>query len=738
MAIKKKKTNETSYSFRENVEQWVESAKKNPPQAITFGVVTFFILVYLSGIIAQIIENGLFQKYDMYNNPIPKEYTFNPLVVVAKALFSETGKAAFAPTLITLGLLILVYKVTDRREFEDERGFIRSKDGTYGTARWMNLQEVKDTFNLGELTHQSGYLYGKYKGLTVTLPPDTWLFNQHHAVIGAAGTGKSRSFSRNNIIQAARRNESIVITDPKGELYNSMSGFLEHMGYTIKVFNLVNFETSDSWNPLAEITKDPSNQEIMAQTFAQVIIENTMDGPSKMDYWDKGEMNLLKALALYVAISYEGNKTMGSLYQLVSNEKDNILEEVFDNLPPGHPANQPWQIFKKATAAVRSNITQGLGVRLQQFQANLVRDITSTEDIDLELPATEKCAYFVISSDQDSTFSFLSSLYFTFLFIRLQRYADRQDNQQCNVKVNCILDEFPNIGKIPDFPKKIATLRGRGVRIAVMIQSVTQLEEMYQGKGGETILANCDIQVFLGANDITTARYMSDSLGTMTIQVEGQQVTKHHGKLHIPGEYRQTSGVGKRSLMNPDEVRTLNRDQLILLIRGSHPLKLLRFDYSEHPVFAENKHWFAPVNILNRQPQYKLYREVETLLDDVWGTTNPDDYNHLTKELLEKRTVEHEEKQKDTVINKPRKAPQKKVAAHPRKTVEQLQFFNPADEGKETTSTTKPEGSLYENLSSPDDQDNKNPTELNHPPLPNTTLEEKERMEPSFSISDLL
>ena len=282
--------------------------------------------------------------------------------------------------------------------------------------------------------------------------------------------------------------ESLIITDPKSELYESMSAYLENEGYVVKAFNLVNPENSDSWNCLGEI----NGQETMAQIFADVIIQNT--GSGKGDhFWDNAEMNLLKALVLYVDQGFPPEaRNIGQVYKLLTMSSEKELNSLFDLLPVSHPAKVPYCIYKQASDTVRSGVIIGLGARLQVFQNKLIRQITSYDEIDLTLPGKQKCAYFCITSDQDSTFDFLSSLFMTFIFIKLVRYADKYGEEgKLPVAVHILADELANTGAILELNKKISVIRSRNLSISCIFQNLPQMQNRYPYNQWQEIIGNC-------------------------------------------------------------------------------------------------------------------------------------------------------------------------------------------------------------------------------------------------------
>ncbi len=484
-------------------------------------------------------------------------------------------------TLFAILIFLIMHMGDNDGEVKDqERNLSYSNKGTYGTSGFMTDSEMHEVLDLCDPRKTDGTILGKMNGKAVCLPLKSRM-NRNIAVFGASGTMKSRAFARNMIFQTVKRGESLVVTDPKSELYEDMAKYLENNGYTVKVFNLVSPQHSDSWNFLAET----EGEEIMAQTLVDVIIKNT--GSLKGDpFWDNSEANLLKALVLYVMREYpEENRNMGEVYKLLTVSSEAGLNKLFSILPISHPAKAPYNIFKQAAESVRGGIIIGLGSRLQVFQNQLIREMTGSDDIDLELPGCQKCAYFCITSDQDSTFDFLSSLFFSFLFIKLVRYADKHcPKGRLTVPVTFVCDEFPNIGTIPDFCKKISTVRSRGLNISIIFQNLAQLQNRYPQNQWQEILGNCDTQLFLGCTDELTATFISNRTGDVTIGVSSKAKKLSTWRISdYTSEYRYTSSIGKRKLLTPDEVLRLPLDKALVILRGQKVLKVDKFDYTLHP-----------------------------------------------------------------------------------------------------------------------------------------------------------
>lgn len=393
---------------------------------------------------------------------------------------------------------------------------------------------------------------------------------------------KSRAYVRNAVFQCVARGESLILTDPKSELYEDLAVYLENKGYTVKVFNLVNPENADSWNCLCEI----EGQETMAQIFCDVIIQNT--GAGKGDhFWDNAELNLLKALVLYVEQGFPPEaKNIGQVYKLLTMSSEKELNALFDLLPVSHPAKVPYCIYKQASETVRSGVIIGLGSRLQIFQNKIIRQITSYDEIDLTLPGREKCAYFCIVSDQDHSFDFLSSLFLSFIFIKLVRYADTHgDGGALPIPVHILADELGAAsGTILDLPTKISVIRSRAISISCIFQNLPQMQNRYPFNAWQEILGNCDSTVFLGCTDPITAQFISDRTGIASVNVssEAKQLNSWRVSDYTP-EYRKTESIGKRAVLTPDEVLRLPLDEELIILRGQKVLKAQKFDYTLHP-----------------------------------------------------------------------------------------------------------------------------------------------------------
>ena len=388
------------------------------------------------------------------------------------------------------------------------------------------------------------------------MPKDTRL-NRHIAIFGASGTMKSRAIIRNALFQIIRRGESAILTDSKSEMYTDTVELFRNAGYEVKVFNLVNPEHGDSWNCMSDLNGDT----LMAQVLTNVIIGNTSSGKGD-HFWDNGEGNLLKALILMVDQDKKLNpsqKNLTSVYQMLTQNSEGQLIAKFNKLPLDHPARAPFNLFSQSSDTVKSGIILGLGTRLQVLQNKAVQRITSSSDIDLVAPAKKKCVYYIILSDQDATMSFLSSLFFSCMFIKLSRFADVQPGGRCPVPVNLILDEFNNVGRIggaedgSDFARSLSVVRSRDIRVMLAVQSLGQLQNRYPKNLWSEIIGNCDIQLMMGCSDDVSAEFFSARSGDMSVQVKSTMTVRQTLALaQVIPQYRSLEGHGRRRLLTND------------------------------------------------------------------------------------------------------------------------------------------------------------------------------------------
>lgn len=547
------------------------------------------LLWYVAGVLTNFAGSGIL--------------SFHPFVCLAAGL-SRAGVRCILLLVLLLGALAMGISLKGREGIagEDrERNFSYSRQGTYGTAGLMQGKERKEVLAADPDVRQvRGTILGTdpESGAVLSLPEDSPL-NRNFAICGSQGSMKSRAIARNMIIQCAKRGESMVLTDSKSELYEDTVAYLEEEGYQVRQYNLLQQECSDAWDCLGEIEGG------YIDVFVDTIIRNTTD---KFDhFYDNVEMDLLKALCLYVYEEYpEGKRKLKEAYNLLVYNSIEKLDAIFENLPVEHPARGPYQLFAKAEK-VKGNAVLGLGTRLQIFQNRQIQTITSEKEIDLTLPGKQKCAYFCITSDQDSTYDMLATLFISFLFIKLVRFADMQPDRRLPVPVLMILDEFPNIGVIKSFNRRLASARSRQIGIAMFFQNIPQLQNRYPDTEWEELLGGCDTSIFLGCNDLTTATYYSERSGDITVAVSSIRKSLQTMRVtdYVP-EYAESSSVGKRKLLLPDELLRFPLSEGLVIIRGHQVLRVKKFDYTKNPESLK----FQPRKAAEHVPEWRKRMEM--------------------------------------------------------------------------------------------------------------------------------
>ena len=393
-----------------------------------------------------------------------------------------------------------------------------------------------------------------------------------------SGSGKSASYSIPNAFQMLG---SYVFTDPKGELYDKTAGYLRKNGYDIKVLNLVNPANSDGYNPLLHI-----RSEIDVDVIANTIVKGQKsEGGNNDPYWDDMAEMLLKALIYYLmATRPEEEQNLASCSELVraanANGGSNLLTDLMNQLPYDHPARMNYKSIEIAPEKTYGSILSSLQSKLGKFDSKEIAEVTSTDTIDFDEIGSRKTAVYVISSDTHKAYDFLLTIFFSQMIQQLYDFADKNGGR-LRMPTFFILDEFANIGQIPDFDKKISTSRSRGISFSVILQNLDQLEAVYE-KSYETIMGNCDTHVFLGSNSYKTVEYFSKALGEKTISRESLSVNRDK-QFHRQG-YSDSDQVMARALMTPDELRRMDNDMCIIYEKGIKPIKDEKYYYFETPM----------------------------------------------------------------------------------------------------------------------------------------------------------
>lgn len=418
--------------------------------------------------------------------------------------------------------------------------------------------------------------------------------NLNVLVIGGSGSGKSRFYVKPNIMQL---NTSYVVTDPKGELLRSCGRLLKKAGYEIRVFNLIDMSHSNNYNPFNYIyDKDGNINKTYVMKMVNCLMKNTkQEGASGGDqFWDDSTKALTLAIAFYLLekkTDENGNSldrnfsTVMKMMRLaeISEQDENHrspLDEMMDELRGENPHSMAvsfYADFKKAPAETAKSILISAAVRFAAFNLPEVADLTHTDNIHLDTLGDRKTALFIIIPSSDATFNFLAAMMYTQLFDTLYDTANFKYGGRLPVHVRCLLDEFANVGTIPDFDKLLATMRSMEISANIIIQNLAQLKKMYD-KSWEILTGNCDSLLFLGGQEASTLEAISKSLGKETIDVVSQNCTRSHKS---PSTSENNSILG-RELMTTDELKVMNPNECVLIVRALYPFFCHKFDIEKH------------------------------------------------------------------------------------------------------------------------------------------------------------
>lgn len=468
--------------------------------------------------------------------------------------------------------------------------------------------------------------------------------NLNVLVIGGSGSGKSRFYVKPNIMQL---NTSYVVTDPKGELLRSCGRLLKKAGYEIRVFNLIDMSHSNNYNPFNYIyDKDGNISKTYVMKMVNCLMKNTkQEGASGGDqFWDDSTKALTLAIAFYLLekkTDENGNSldrnfsTVMKMMRLaeISEQDENHrspLDEMMDELRTENPHSMAvsfYADFKKAPAETAKSILISAAVRFAAFNLPEVADLTHTDNIHLDTLGDRKTALFIIIPSSDATFNFLAAMMYTQLFDTLYDTANFKYGGRLPVHVRCLLDEFANVGTIPDFDKLLATMRSMEISANIIIQNLAQLKKMYD-KSWEILTGNCDSLLFLGGQEATTLEAISKSLGKETIDVVSQNRTRSHKS---PSTSENNSILG-RELMTTDELKVMKPNECVLIVRALYPFFCHKFDIEKH----QNYKYLEDSN-----------KNYAYLIDDLHTEKAPD-ITEIYSETVEPKTVaQHVDDEKD-------------------------------------------------------------------------------------------
>ncbi len=416
--------------------------------------------------------------------------------------------------------------------------------------------------------------------------------NLNVLVVGGSGAGKSRTYAIPNIMQCCLsqgesvRGCSMVITDPKAELLRKTGGLLERMGYEVRVFDLINPDTSFCYNPFCYVHDDKD----VLKLINNLIRNTTPKGSQASDpFWEKSETALLQALMLYLlheAPPEEQNfpmimEMLGSAQVKEEDEEyQSPLDILFERLEMRKPdsiAVKQYQIYKQAAGKTAKSILISVGVRLAAFNLKEIANLTCTDELDLASIGEKKVALFCCIPDADTSLNYLVGMIYSNLFQTLYYVADRKYGGRLPVPVHCIMDEWPNVALPDDFDKILATMRSRAISCSIIIQNMAQMKALFKDSW-ESLVGNCDELLYLGGNEKEGHKYISELLGKETLDTNTYGQTKGRNGSYSTN-YQQTG----RELFTPDEIRLLDNRKAILFVRGERPMLDDKYNLKKHP-----------------------------------------------------------------------------------------------------------------------------------------------------------
>ena len=478
----------------------------------------------------------------------------------------------------------------------------------YGSARWGTAADIapymdKDFFQNIPMTQT--------ERITMVSRPKQpkYARNKNILVIGGSGSGKTRFFCKPSLLQA---HSSYVCTDPKGTLLPEIGAFLERKKYRIKCLNLINFRKSMKYNPLAYIR---SEKDILKLVNALIMNTKGEGEKSSEDFWVKAERLYYSALIGYIWYeATEEEKNFITLLDLINaseaREDDETYQSPVDLLfsqleerEPDHFAVKQYRKFKMAAGKTLKSILISCGARLAPFDIKELRDLMEYDELELDTLGDQKTALFVILSDTDSTFNFVAALMYSQLFNLLCDKADDFYGGRLPVHVRLILDEFANIGQIPNFDKLIATIRSREISASIILQSQSQLKTIYKD-AADTIVGNCDSTLFLGGKEKSTLKEISELLGKETIDLYNQ--SENRGSQVSHGLSYQKLG---KELMTQDELAVMDGGKCIFMLRGVRPFLSDKYDLTRHPNYRYTAD-ADPKNVFDMERYMKKQRAV--------------------------------------------------------------------------------------------------------------------------------
>ena len=532
--------------------------------AVILSVIGILPVVWLALLIAPSVKGGLPEilpkLMTVFNNPFQIELCEDSLKTVLVLL-------------LCYGFGIGIY-------FSTRRNYRRREE--HGSAKWGDARAVNKKYCQTPKSENKLMT----QNVSIGLNAKKHRRNLNTLVCGGSGAGKTRFYCKPNLMQC---NSSFVILDPKGEIVRDVGKLLEAKGYEIKVLDLISMEKSHCYNPFVYLRSDNDIQRLVTNLFKST----TPKGSQSNDpFWDTAASMLLLALVFYLHYEApEDEQNFAMIMEMlragaIEDEEeprpsplDNLFSELeYEN--PDHIALKYYHSYHSGSAKTLKSIQITLAARLEKFNLESLASLTSTDELELETLGEKKTALFALIPDNDTSFNFLVSILYTQLFQQLFYSADHIHGGNLPIPVHFLMDEFANVSLPDDFDKILSVMRSRSVSVSIILQNLAQLKALFE-KQWESIVGNCDEFLYLGGNEQSTHKYVSELLGKSTID------TNTYGKSEgRSGSYSTNYQISGRELLTPDEVRMLDNRYAILFIRGERPVLDFKYDILKHPNVA--------------------------------------------------------------------------------------------------------------------------------------------------------
>ena len=474
----------------------------------------------------------------------------------------------------------------------------------YGSARWGTYEDIEPFI---DKEFSNNVLLSQTERITMNgRPPEPkYARNKNVLVVGGSGSGKTRFFIKPNALQM---NSSLVLTDPKGTVVNEIGTALVKNNYRMKIFNTINFKKSMHYNPFAYVHDEKDILKLVT-----TLIANTKgEGKGGDEFWEKSEKLLYSALIGYIHYEApEEEQNFSTLLEMINameireddEEFKNPVDLMFDELAerePDHFAVRQYVKYRLAAGKTAKSILVSCGARLAPFDIKELREITAYDELELDTLGDKKTALFLIMSDTDATFNFLISMIYTQLFNLLCEKADDVYGGRLPVHVTCLIDEMANIGQIPNLEKLMATIRSREISACLVLQAKSQLKAIYKDNA-DTIIGNCDSQIFLGGSEQTTLKDLNTTLGKETIDMYNTGETRGQSQ-----SYNMNYQKLGHDLMSIDELAVMDGSKCIVQVRGVRPFFSDKYDLTRHPKYsltadADKRNWFDIEKFLKKK-----------------------------------------------------------------------------------------------------------------------------------------